>query len=129
MPKPKVRTDVGEPGEGEWIDQGGGLDGESFVREIGLPGLLPRLSAAETISTTALKLANRVGSDTVAQIFVQTAAIRYRFTGESPTTTVGIVADPGDFIELENAAEVQGFRAIRRDGIDAVLEVSYGRRV
>ncbi len=80
-----------------------------------------------TVGTTAIELTHtkRAGA-THAEITVETAVIRTRVTGESPTSSVGKVFEVGDLIRLQNEQEIADFRAIRRDGTSATIDVEYG---
>ena len=62
-----------------------------------------------------------------ALVTVETAAIRVRTDGTSPTATEGHELEPGDQLLLETSKEVLNFKAIRRDGVSATIRVSYGR--
>lgn len=80
-----------------------------------------------TISSTAVALtAATYAGARAALITVEDASVRYRFDGGTPTSSVGHVADAGDIITLETANELVAFKAIRKDGSDATISVSYG---
>ncbi len=82
-----------------------------------------------TVSTTAIGLTPQGNRNvTNAFITVETASIRFHTSAEDvPTSSVGHQLDSGDTLTLESAHEVANFRAIRKDGTDGVLRVSYGR--
>lgn len=83
-----------------------------------------------TVSTTVTQLAQRLVGWDVAFITVETAAIRYRVdSNAAPSATVGHPLEVGDVLTLSNADEIKNARFIRRDGVDGVLQVSYGRRL
>ncbi len=83
-----------------------------------------------TVSTTPLRLPEifRHGHSRVT-IEVQNAAIRYSLDGDNPTSSVGRQGLVNDLITLENEYEVTHFVAIRRDGVDSTLDVTYGKEV
>ena len=84
-------------------------------------------SERPTVGTTAIELDKTLREFAVhAAITVEVAAIRVRVTGDVPTATTGKVFVVGDLIELENEVEIANFRAIRRDGTSATLDVEYG---
>lgn len=62
----------------------------------------------------------------VAEITVEDAAIRYRADGTDPTLNEGVGVEIGGVITLLNQGEVNQFRAIRRDGTNATLQVQQG---
>ena len=85
---------------------------------------------ALTVSTTPLHLPNLLRQGyTNATIEVQTAAIRYGLDGDNPTASEGRQGLVNDLITLENIHEMDRFIAIRRDGNDATLDVTYGKQV
>lgn len=81
-----------------------------------------------TVSTTAIGLTPQINKNiSRAFITVETAVVRFHTSAEDvPTSSVGHEAFVGDIIKLESAHEVANFRAIRKDGTDATLRVSYG---
>ncbi len=81
-----------------------------------------------TVSSTAIGLTPQVNKNiSRAFITVETAVVRFHTSAEDvPTASVGHEALVGDIIKLESAHEVANFKAIRRDGTDATLRVSYG---
>ena len=83
-----------------------------------------------TTSTSAVRLtAATVTDHDMAVIDVETAPIRFRVDGvAAPTASVGRTALAGDQIILTDLSELSNFRAIRRDGTDATLRVTYGYR-
>ncbi len=81
-----------------------------------------------TVAAAAIPLAAEPGNADSATIECATAAVRYKLT-EAPTATVGHVLEPNDILELESAGEIAAIRFIRRDGVSATLEVTYGRRL
>ena len=82
-----------------------------------------------TVSTKVLPLTRVVlGDRDQAFITIESQAVRYRVDGGDPTATVGIVLNAGDILELSGRNEVTQFRVIRRDGADATLRATYGRR-
>lgn len=82
-----------------------------------------------TVSTTALGLTDsRTDGAEVAFITIESQAVRYRLDGQNPTASVGHVLSDGDILELRGFWEIDKFRVIRRDGVDATARVSYGQR-
>lgn len=81
---------------------------------------------AVSSSSTPLTAATYAGCN-VAFIECQTAAVRFAVDGGTPTATLGHVLEVGDALTLDSPDQLQKFRAIRRDGADAVLHCSYGR--
>ena len=86
-----------------------------------------------TVSTTAVGFTAGTydpgtgGVATGVVVTVETAAIRYWTSGTAPTATTGHVLEPGDVLELDRSEDIKNFKAIRRDGIDATIRVSYFR--
>ena len=80
-----------------------------------------------TVSSSVKQLSRQ--TDVVAHVEVQAQAIRYRVGrgGGLISATVGKIGAVGDVIELIDESEVSTFRAIRKDGTDATLEVLYAR--
>lgn len=79
-----------------------------------------------TVSTTAIgcTAATHAGASH-AVITVEDQAIRYRVDGTDPTSNVGHEALDYDVITLASSDQIQKFKAIRRDGTDATLRVTY----
>ena len=82
-----------------------------------------------TVSTVAVAITATIidQQHDNALITCEAASVRFRLDGTAPTATVGHVLDPGDILELRGG-ELGKFQAIRRDGIDAILQVSTGVR-
>ncbi len=78
-------------------------------------------ATAGGISLTPAKYAGAKG----ALITVETADIRFRITGEAPTTTIGHLAEDGDEIEIGTFESIETFRAIRTGSTSAVINVTY----
>lgn len=75
-------------------------------------------------SSTALTSPTSAGG---ALIQVEDAPIRWTADGATtPTSTVGMLAYPGDLIELCDYTQVLQFRAIRTGSVSATLRVCYG---
>ena len=98
------------------------------VQEVPLPGNETKDYETVAVSTTAIGLTPQINKNiSRAFITVETAVIRFHTSAEDvPTASVGHEAFVNDIIKLESAHEVANFRAIRRDGTDATLRVSYG---
>lgn len=85
---------------------------------------------AITVSDTAIGLTPPPGA-TYAVITVEVAAIRFRIRGDTalPTPTEGHIAEVGDDLVLSSPQDIENFRAVVRDGIDAKLFVTYSEVV
>ncbi len=129
MARGSVRTNVGEPGQGSWVDQAGSDDGAAHVVEQRPAGGQWRHHDTLTVSSTAIPLDHGNHGHSVVTIEVQNAAIRYTLVGGSPTSSTGRQGLVNDLITLENTKEIAGFRAIRRDASDSTLDVTYGSQV
>lgn len=83
-----------------------------------------------TVSSTALGLPQgaTINEDATKWVLisVETAACRFRLDGTAPTAAVGHVLEAGDVLTLTSQEQLDGFQIIRRDGIDATINVSYG---
>ena len=80
-----------------------------------------------TVSTTSVGFtAGTFGVSNAAIVYVDDASIRYRLDATAPTTTTGTLAEPGTLITLDSADNLSRFRAIRRDGTNAVLRCQFG---
>ena len=87
------------------------------------------VSESITVSTTAVGLTEDFAvGHTHAFITVETAAIRYWPSGVTPTATAGHQLLIGDVLTLRNPHVLDQVLFIRRDGTDATIRVSYGRR-
>ena len=84
---------------------------------------------ALTVSSTVVQLdqAFRL-SNNYCYISVESASIRYWVGGLEPSATTGHQLDPGDVLVLESADELNDIQFIRRDGVDATLNCSFGNR-
>ena len=51
-----------------------------------------------------------------AVIRVEGAQVRYRTDGTDPTATVGMVADPGDVLNINSSRDLQDIKFIRTGG-------------
>lgn len=79
-----------------------------------------------TITGTVTGLtASKYGNARIATIIVETADIRYKLNGDSPTATEGLLAEVGDIIVLESQEDIQSFKAIRTGSTSAVLNIDY----
>lgn len=83
-----------------------------------------------TVSTSVVSLSTAEVTDhDVAVIDIESQAIRFRVDGVAdPSATVGRIAGDTDIIELTDPSELANFRAIRKDGSDSTLRVTYGYR-
>lgn len=60
-----------------------------------------------------------------AVIIVEAAQIRWRDDGTDPTTSVGMVANPGTVLTFDNRDRLEKFRAIRTGSTSATLSITY----
>lgn len=69
------------------------------------------------------------GSALLATVKVEGAAVRYRLDGATtaPTASVGVPLEVGEVLEVWGSRDIQNIRFIRRDGVDATLNVDYYR--
>lgn len=89
-------------------------------------GLIPFAYESKTIAATAVGLTAGTYDDaTHAEMTLETAQIRIRSDGTSPTTTEGRLVEVGDTISLKSAAQIAAFTAIRTGGTSGVLKVEY----
>ncbi len=82
-----------------------------------------------TVSTTALQITEALRDNDAAFITVESQIVRYRIDGGTPTASVGIRLLVNDILKLKGKGELENFRVIRQDGIDATLRVTVGSRV
>ena len=79
-----------------------------------------------TVSTVVKTLtSDTYGTYTRALIQCQDANIRFWVTGDAPSSSSGHILYNGDCLELHGSIELGNFKAIRDNGTDAVLAVSY----
>lgn len=83
-----------------------------------------------TVSTTSIGVAQTAAAraaagHNVARIDVDTTAIRFRFDGGDPTSSVGHNAAAGTSFLLHGAQRIGNFRAIRNGGSDAILRITF----
>lgn len=55
---------------------------------------------------------------------LETAEIRYRFDGGTPTSTSGFLAEPYEFIEAFTHEDAERLRMVRTGSVSAVLKIS-----
>ena len=80
-------------------------------------------TAAVGFAITAAQIA--AGGFNVARIDVDTTAIKFRWDGGDPTSSVGHSAAAGTSFLLHGAQRIAAFRAIRNGGSDATLRVTF----
>lgn len=68
-----------------------------------------------------------VDRSNAAVVAVETGQIRFTLDGTAPTSTVGLIADPGFIIYLSSGDMLGKFRAIRTGATSGVLTVVYGK--
>lgn len=84
-----------------------------------------------TVSTTAVSLTVPTPAARAvefAAIYVEGAVIRWRADGTAPTTSTGAPAYPSPQpLLVYGVGQLANFKAIRKDGTDAVLQIVYYR--
>lgn len=60
-----------------------------------------------------------------ASFIVEGGPIRITLDGTTPTTSVGMLFQPGDFVTIEGEKDVKNFLAIRTTATSATLYVTY----
>jgi len=80
-----------------------------------------------TVSTTVKTLTSTKYGDDVKRVLitVETTRIRYLYSGDTPTSSVGHLASPGDVITLIGKSNIQNFKAIRADSSDSKITITY----
>ena len=63
-----------------------------------------------------------------AMVTAETAQMRYRMDGTSPTDTEGHLLNPFDALMLENSDQIAAFKAIRVGAVSGVLKVTLLKR-
>lgn len=89
-----------------------------------------RITVDNTVGGKSLTISKYITTPPgkAANVYVETAQIRYLTDGTAPTATTGIVANPTDEIKLRNASELENFRAIRTGATSGAIQVVYYRR-
>ena len=77
-----------------------------------------------TVSNTAVGLTIPINSNR-ALIVVETASIRWRDDGTSPTSTDGIQIFQNQSLELDGGKCLSQFKAIKTGDTDATLHINY----
>ena len=86
-----------------------------------------------TVATSAIGLSvsnvrgygsNRYAAER-AVVIVETAPLRWRDDGTDPTSSVGMIANPGTILTFDNRDRLEKFRAIRTGSTSATLSVTY----
>lgn len=89
-------------------------------------GLIPFAYESKTVANSAVGLTSGTYSDAIrAEMTLETAQIRIRSDGTSPTSSEGRIVEIGDTIILKSAAQIAAFKAIRTGAVSAVLKVEY----
>lgn len=83
--------------------------------------------AATAIGFTAAKINTGAGHPQATRAYcrLETAEIRFRTDGGTPTTTVGTLLEPGDTLEVNDAIQLPQFLAIRTGGTSGSLSCTY----
>jgi len=89
---------------------------------------IPVISETLTISSAAVSLTvniygNITGSDIEAEVYVETAQIRFDFSPGNPAT--GGAVEAGQNFMLYNETEIKNVRMIRGGSTDATVRVLY----
>jgi hypothetical protein len=129
MARNSVRTDGGEPGQGDWIDQAGDAAGNAFVVDRG--GVISHTFPFETltVSTAVVPFATIPQGATSAFVTVATTGTRMRIDGVDPTASVGHLFNDASTFTLNTRWELLNARFIRSGSSDSTLSISYGRRL
>ena len=84
--------------------------------------------AASAIGLTTANIrgygSNRYAAERVI-VIVETATIRWRDDGTDPTSAVGMIANPGTILTLDNRDRIEKWRGIRTGSTSATLSVTY----
>lgn len=59
---------------------------------------------------------------------LETAQVRWRYDGTDPTTTIGLLVDIGDVVEISGAAYLQATRFIRTGSVSGVINFQCDRQ-
>ena len=92
----------------------------------------PTTFESDTVSSAAAKLQATTttlpigGLATQCTATVETAGIRYRIDGGTPTATTGLPANPHDIIQLGNPLDIANFSFIAQTAVSALMNVSCG---
>lgn len=129
MARPSVRTDVGEPGPGSWVDQAGRPNGAAATYDA--DGVISHTVGFETltVSTSAVKFLNIPGNAISAFVTVETTGTRVRMDGNDPTASVGHLFNDASTFTLNGRKEITQARFIRSGSSDSTLSISYGERL
>lgn len=96
----------------------------------GATGAYEALTVADTavgFTEALIKVRGPVGIVKAGEAFfgVETAPIRFTTNGTTPTSTVGVLVNPGQFITITSEEDVAKFRAIRTGAVSASLKCLY----
>lgn len=102
------------------------LGSSDYALEVIPRGLTPFAFESITATTTVKTLnSTTYASAIAASVEVQSASIRYRVDGTSPSTSVGHLAGDGDYIILESSGEIANFRMVLGSTTTATVAVTY----
>lgn len=85
-------------------------------------------SAYESVTVAGVAIGFTVltyGSNRFAFITCETAQIRFRVDGISPTASEGHLLNPGDMLKLNSNEDITAFKAIRTGSTSGVLKVTF----
>jgi hypothetical protein len=104
------------------------IGGQAQVRAQQLNTAPASTFASVTVTSTATSLSASLvntprGYATQCLLVVETAAIRYRYDGTAPTTTVGLPGNVADTIVLGNSQDIANFQHIAQTG-SPVLQIA-----
>ena len=90
-------------------------------------GLVYKAKESLTVSTASVGFTPApIGRNDQALITCEDATVRYWLNGDAPTSTVGHILEEGAALLIQNRETLYNARFIRRDAIDATLQVSFG---
>ena len=89
-------------------------------------GLTPFAYESVTVADSAIGLTPATyAAATRAEMTLETAQIRIRSDGTSPTSSEGRIVEVGDTIILDSAAQIAAFKGIRTGGSSGALKIEY----
>lgn len=82
--------------------------------------------AATAVPFTATKITPaNLTPMTIAQCRLETAQIRYSYDGTTPTSSVGILWEVGEYITFTQREDILNFKAIRTTSTSGQLDCTY----
>jgi len=88
--------------------------------------------SALTISNSAVGIASSLflspdGNATVAYLTLEGGQVRYKYSGEDPTASVGHILDPGGFLVITGQNQLSSIKFIRTGGVDGTASITMER--